>query len=56
MLGPQKLIGTVHGRIGQFTPKAKARGTHLDLLALWKDADPDIPILKQAKTESAKLQ
>jgi hypothetical protein len=25
-------------------------------LALWKDADPDIPILKQAKAEYAKLQ
>jgi len=25
-------------------------------LTLWKDADPDIPILKQAKTEYAKLQ
>jgi eukaryotic-like serine/threonine-protein kinase len=27
-----------------------------DFLTLWKDADPDIPILKQAKTEYAKLQ
>jgi hypothetical protein len=27
-----------------------------DILALWKDADPDIPILKQAKAEYAKLQ
>jgi hypothetical protein len=26
------------------------------LLTLWKDADPDIPILKQAKAEYAKLQ
>jgi hypothetical protein len=25
-------------------------------LAIWKDADPDIPILKQAKAEYAKLQ
>jgi hypothetical protein len=25
-------------------------------LALWKDGDPDIPILKQAKAECAKLQ
>jgi hypothetical protein len=24
--------------------------------ALWKDADPDIPILKEAKAEYAKLQ
>jgi hypothetical protein len=27
-----------------------------DFLMLWKDADPDIPILKQAKAEYAKLQ
>ena len=27
-----------------------------DFLALWKDADLDIPILKQAKAEYAKLQ
>jgi hypothetical protein len=27
-----------------------------DFLALWKDADPDIPILKEAKAEYAKLQ
>jgi hypothetical protein len=27
-----------------------------DFLALWKDADPDIPILKEAKAEYAKLE
>jgi hypothetical protein len=27
-----------------------------DFLTLWKDADPDIPIPKQAKAEYAKLQ
>jgi hypothetical protein len=27
-----------------------------DFLTLWKDADPDIPILKEAKVEYAKLQ
>jgi serine/threonine protein kinase/tetratricopeptide (TPR) repeat protein len=36
--------------------KAKARTAYQDFLALWKDADPDIPILKQAKAEYAKLQ
>ncbi|HEY4905177.1 MAG TPA: protein kinase [Candidatus Sulfotelmatobacter sp.] len=35
---------------------AKAKAAYQDFLALWKDADPDIPILKQAKTEYAKLQ
>jgi len=32
-----------------------ARKYYQDFLALWKDADPDIPILKQAKAEYAKL-
>jgi eukaryotic-like serine/threonine-protein kinase len=35
---------------------AKAKSAYQDFLTLWKDADPDIPILKQAKTEYAKLQ
>src|SRR5262249_13972113 len=35
-------------------PKAKA--AYQDFLTLWKDADPDIPILKQAKVEYAKLE
>jgi hypothetical protein len=34
----------------------KARTAYQDFLTLWKDADPDIPILKQAKAEYAKLQ
>ena len=34
---------------------AKSRAAYLDFLTLWKDADPDIPILKQAKAEYAKL-
>jgi eukaryotic-like serine/threonine-protein kinase len=35
---------------------AKAKIAYQDFLTLWKDADPDIPILKQAKAEYAKLQ
>src|SRR5271157_1587194 len=35
--------------------KAAARKSYEDFLALWKDADPDIPVLKQAKAEYAKL-
>jgi len=35
---------------------AKARAAYQDFLALWKHADPDIPILKEAKAEYAKLQ
>ena len=34
----------------------RARAAYRDFLTLWKDADPDIPILKQAKAEYAKLQ
>jgi hypothetical protein len=34
----------------------KSRTKYQDFLALWKDADPDIPILKEAKAEYAKLQ
>jgi eukaryotic-like serine/threonine-protein kinase len=36
--------------------KAKARVAYQDFLALWKDADPDIPLLKEAQAEYAKLQ
>jgi eukaryotic-like serine/threonine-protein kinase len=36
--------------------KAKARAAYQDFLTLWKDADSDIPILKQAKAEYAALQ
>ena len=36
--------------------RIKAKTAYQDFLALWKDADPDIPVLEQAKTEYAKLQ
>jgi tetratricopeptide (TPR) repeat protein len=36
--------------------KAKAKTAYQDFFTLWKDADPDIPILKQAKAEYARLQ
>jgi tetratricopeptide (TPR) repeat protein len=35
---------------------AKSRAAYEDFLTLWKDADPDIPILLEAKAEYAKLQ
>lgn len=34
----------------------KAKSAYQEFLGLWKDADPDLPILKQAKVEFAKLQ
>jgi hypothetical protein len=36
--------------------RVRALAAYKDFLNLWKDADPDIPILKQAKSEYAKLQ
>jgi eukaryotic-like serine/threonine-protein kinase len=35
--------------------RVRALAAYKDFLTLWKDADPDIPILKQAKAEYAKL-
>ena len=34
----------------------KAKAAYQDFLTLWKDADPDIPILKEAKAEYTKLK
>ena len=50
------------GRLGLARARAMkrdtsgARAAYQDFLALWKDADPDIPILKETKAEYAKLQ
>jgi serine/threonine protein kinase len=46
-------IGRAYAMAGD---TAKAKAAYQDFFALWKDADPDIPILKQAKAEYAKLQ
>jgi eukaryotic-like serine/threonine-protein kinase len=35
--------------------KSKARTAYQDFFALWKDADPDVPLLKEAKSEYEKL-
>ena len=48
-------LGLARAYVLQNEP-AKARTAYQDFFALWKDADPDIPILKQAKAEYAKLQ
>jgi eukaryotic-like serine/threonine-protein kinase len=45
-------LGRAYLRAGD---KTKARAAYQDLFNLWKDADPDIPILKEAKAEYAKL-
>jgi hypothetical protein len=36
--------------------RVRALAAYKEFLTLWKDADPDIPILKQAKAEYARLQ
>jgi hypothetical protein len=36
--------------------KAKSRAAYNDFFTLWKDADPNIPILQQARAEFAELQ
>jgi len=46
-------LGRAYAMAGE---TAKAKAAYLDFLTLWKDADPDIPVLKQAKAEYAKLQ
>jgi len=45
-------IGRAYAMAGD---RDKAKAAYQDFLALWKDADPDIPIYKEAKTEYAKL-
>jgi len=45
-------LGRAYALVGD---NAKARTAYQDFLALWKDADPDIPVLNHAKAEYAKL-
>ena len=45
-------LGRAYALSGETT---KAKAAYRDFLTLWKDAEPDIPILKQAKVEYAKL-
>jgi tetratricopeptide (TPR) repeat protein/predicted Ser/Thr protein kinase len=46
-------IGRAYAMAGD---TAKAKAAYNDFLTLWKDAEPGIPILKEAKAEYAKLQ
>jgi DNA-binding winged helix-turn-helix (wHTH) protein/predicted Zn-dependent protease len=54
-VGPlaQMQLGRAYALAGD---KDKARTAYTDFLTLWKDADPDIPILKEVQTEYASLQ
>jgi tetratricopeptide (TPR) repeat protein len=53
--GPLARVGLARAYVLQ-GDTAKAREAYQDFLTLWKDADPDIPILIAAKAEYAKLQ
>jgi eukaryotic-like serine/threonine-protein kinase len=46
-------LGRAYAMAGDTT---RAKAAFKDFLTLWKDADPDIPILKEAKAEYARLQ
>jgi hypothetical protein len=41
---------------GADAARIRALAAYKDFLPIWKDADPDIPIYKQAKAEYARLQ
>ncbi|MGB9074610.1 MAG: protein kinase [Terriglobales bacterium] len=53
VVAAQLELGRVYQRQGD---TAKARIAYQNFLAAWKDADPDVPLLKEAKAEYAKLQ
>jgi tetratricopeptide (TPR) repeat protein len=55
VLGALAHLGLARGYVLQ-GDTTKAKTAYQDFLELWKDADPDIPILIAAKAEYAKLQ
>jgi serine/threonine protein kinase/Flp pilus assembly protein TadD len=59
-VGNQPIGALAHLQLGRayvmIGDTAKAKASYQDFLVLWRDADADIPILKQAKEEYAKLQ
>ena len=58
--GPDATLTLAQVELGRLYQKQgdlpKARIAYQNFLAAWKDADPDVPLLKQAKAEYAKLQ
>lgn len=55
LFGPLARVGLARAYAMQ-GDSAKSRTAYQDFLTIWKDADPDIPIYKQAKAEYAKLR
>jgi tetratricopeptide (TPR) repeat protein len=60
LVGNEPLAALAHLGLGRAYAlagdSAKSKTAYQDFFALWKDADPDVPILKQVKAEYAKLQ
>ena len=60
MLGNSPVLPLAHLQLARAyvleQDNAKARAAYQDFLGMWKDADPDVPVLKAAKAEYAKLQ
>jgi serine/threonine protein kinase len=54
LIGPLAHLGLA--RAYALDDRAKARSAYEKFFTLWKDADPDIPVLRQAKTEYEKLK
>jgi hypothetical protein len=46
-------LGRAHALAGD---SAKAKTSYQDFFAIWRNADPDVPILKEAKAEYEKLK
>jgi eukaryotic-like serine/threonine-protein kinase len=59
LVGNEPLAALAHLGLGRAYAlagdSAKSKTAYQDFFALWKDADPDVPILKQVKAEYAKL-
>ena len=55
-LAPTRLQARTSQGADADAARVRALAAYKDFLTLWKDADPDIPILKEAKAEYAKLQ
>jgi len=60
IVGADPIAALAHVQLGRALVLSgdtiKAKAAYQDFLTLWKDADPDIPILRQAKAQYAKLQ
>jgi hypothetical protein len=54
-LGALARLGVAQAQMAQ-NDVSKSRLAYQDFLTVWKDADPNIPLLQQAKAEYAKIQ